>query len=75
MSRVAQMTADARPVPSPQLTELLASALLDEELCDRLFADPETVAREFDLPREEVQALYLIDRSKFAQAVARLRSG
>ena len=69
------MTADTRPVPSPQLTELLASALLDEELCDRLFADPATVAREFDLPREEVQALYLIDRSKFAQAVARLRSG
>lgn len=69
------MTADARPMPSRQLTELLAKALLDEELCDRLFADPEMVAREFDLPREEVQALYLIDRSKFRQAVARLRSG
>jgi len=69
------MTADPRPVPSAQLTELLASALLDEELCDRLFADPETVAREFDLPREEVQALYLIDRGKFRQAVVRLRWG
>lgn len=69
------MTADASPMPSPRLTELLAKALLDEELCDRLFADPETVAREFDLPREEVQALHLIDRSKFRQAVARLRSG
>jgi hypothetical protein len=69
------MTAEARPVPSPQLTELLARALLDEELCDRLFADPETVAREFNLPHEEVQALYLIDRSKFRQAVARLRWG
>ena len=69
------MTAEARPMPSPQLTELLAKALLDEELCDRLFADPETVAREFDLPREEVEVLYLIDRSKFRQAVARLRSG
>jgi hypothetical protein len=68
------MTADARPVPSPQLTELLAKALLDEELCDRLFADPESMAREFNLPHQEVQALHLIDRSKFAQAVARLRS-
>jgi hypothetical protein len=67
------MTADARPMPSPQLTELLAKALLDEELCDRLFANPETVAREFSLPHEEVQTLYLINRSKFAQAVARLR--
>lgn len=69
------MTADARPVPSRQLAELLAAALLDEELCDRLFADPETVAREFDLPHEEFQALHLIDRSRFAQAVARLRWG
>lgn len=69
------MTAEARPVPSPQLTELLARALLDEELCDRLFADPEMVAREFNLPHEEVQALYLIDRSKFMRAVARLRWG
>jgi hypothetical protein len=33
------------------------------------------MAREFNLPHEEVQALHLIDRSKFAQAVVRLRSG
>ena len=69
------MTADPKPMPSPQLTELLARALLDEELCDRLFVDPEMVAREFNLPHGEVQALHLIARRKFRRAVARLRWG
>jgi hypothetical protein len=64
---------NARPMPSRQLTELLSKALLDEELCDRLFADPEAVAREFNLPLAEVQAIKLLDRRKFEQMVARLR--
>jgi hypothetical protein len=62
-------------MPSRQLTELLSRALLDEELCERLFTDPEAVAREFDLPRAEAEALQLIDRDKFKQAVAQLRWG
>jgi hypothetical protein len=62
-------------MPSRQLTELLSRALLDEELCERLFTDPEAVAREFDLPRVEAEALQLIDRDKFKQAVAQLRWG
>jgi hypothetical protein len=65
----------SRPMPSRQLTELLSRALLDEELCERLFTDPEAVAREFDLPRAEAEALQLIDRDKFKQAVAQLRWG
>jgi len=66
---------DARPKPSRELTELLSKALLDQELCDRLFADPEAIAREFDLPRAEAQALQLIDPDKFKQAIAQLRWG
>jgi len=62
-------------MPSRQLTELLSRALLDEELCERLFTDPEAVAREFDLPRAEAEAVQLIDHDKFKQAVAQLRWG
>jgi len=69
------LDSDAKPLPSRQLTELLSRALLDEELCERLFRDPEAVAREFSLSRAEAQAIQLIDRSKFAQAVAHLRWG
>jgi len=69
------LDSDARPLPSRQLTELLSRALLDEELCERLFTDLEAVAREFNLPRAEAQAIQLIDRRKFEQAVALLRWG
>ena len=69
------MDSDPRPPPSRRLTELIASALLDEELRDRLFADPETVAREFDLPSAEAQAIKLLDRQNFERTVARLRWG
>lgn len=67
------MDPDGRPIPSRQLTELLSKTLLDEELRDRLFRDPEAVAREFDLPLAEIQAIKLLDRRKFEQMVARLR--
>jgi hypothetical protein len=64
---------EAKPVPSRQLTELLSKALLDEQLCDRLFADPEAIARAFNLPPAEAQAIKLLDRRKFETTVAQLR--
>ena len=69
------MDSDARPRPSRELTELLSKALLDQQLCDRLFADPEAIAREFKLLPAEAQAIKLLDRRKFEQMVARLRWG
>ncbi len=69
------MDPGARPRPSQQLTELLSRALLDEVLCARLFTDLEKVAREFNLPREEIEAIKLLDRRKFEQAAAQLRWG
>jgi hypothetical protein len=66
---------EGKPTPSRHLTELLSKALLDQELCDRLFADPEATAREFDLPPAEVQAIKLLDRRKFEATVAQLRWG
>ena len=66
---------DARPMPSRQLTELLGRALLDRELCDRLFTDPAAIAREFDLAPAESQAIKLLDRRTFEQMVARLGWG
>jgi hypothetical protein len=66
---------DSDPAPSRRLTELISKALLDEELRDRLFADPEAIARDFDLPSAEAQAIKLLDRRKFEQMVARLRWG
>jgi hypothetical protein len=64
-----------QPTPSPQLKELLASALLDRELCERLLADPAAVGQAAGLPAEEVEALKLLDREKFEAAIARLRWG
>ncbi|MEA2943406.1 MAG: hypothetical protein QOD09_3935 [Bradyrhizobium sp.] len=69
------MDTEAKPTPSRQLTELLARALLDKELRDRIFANPEAIAREFDLPAAEAQAIKLLDCRKFEATVARLRWG
>jgi hypothetical protein len=66
---------DAKPAPSRQLTELLSRALLDQELCDRLLADPEAIGRESGVGPEEVQAIKLLDRQKFEAAIAQLRWG
>ena len=66
---------DARPEPSRHLTELLGRALLDQLLCDRLFADPEAIGRAFDLAPAEIEAIRLLDRRKFDAAIARLRWG
>lgn len=68
------MDPDSRPMSSRQLTELLSRALLDEELRDRLFAAPEAIAREFNLSGAEAEAIKRLDRRKFEQIVARLRS-
>jgi hypothetical protein len=65
----------AKPVSSPQLNELLGKALLDEQLRDRLFTDPEAVAREFNLTGPETEAIKRLDRQKFVQALDRLRWG
>jgi hypothetical protein len=70
-----KLNPDARPVPSPHLTELIGRALLDRELCDRLFADPEAIARAFDLSAAEAQAIKRLDRRTFEAAIARLRWG
>ena len=75
LSQDRKLDPDARPKPSPQLTELLGRALLDRELCDRLFTDPEAIAREFDLAPAESQAIKLLDRRTFEQMVARLGWG
>lgn len=64
-----------QPVASRRLTELLSRALLDQQLRDRLLADPEAIGREFDLPAAEVEAIKLLDRRKLETTVARLRWG
>ena len=69
-----ELDPDSRPMSSRQLTELLSRALLDEELRDRLFAAPEAIAREFNLSGAEAEAIKRLDRRKFEQTVAGLRS-
>lgn len=69
------MDAQARPTPSRQLTELLSRALLDKELRDRIFADPEAIALQFDLAAAEAEAIKQLDRERFEATVARLRWG
>jgi hypothetical protein len=70
-----ELNSDARPVPSRQLTELLSRALLDKELRERTLVNPEAMAREFDLPPAEADAIKRLDRRTFEQAVTRLRWG
>lgn len=53
----------------------MGRALLDKELRERIFADPEAIAREFDLALAEAQAIKHLDRRKFEATVARLRWG
>jgi hypothetical protein len=67
------LSSGARPVPSPQLNELLGKALLDEQLRARLFTEPDAVALEFNLTQSETEAIKRLDRQKFAQAVDQLR--
>lgn len=59
--------------PSQALTKLLASALLDQELRDRFFADREAAAREFDIPLDEIDALKRLDRQKFERSATKVR--
>ena len=66
---------DIKPAPSPHFSELLGRALLDSDLCERMFADPEAIGRAFDLAPAEIEALKQLDRGKFDATIARLRWG
>ena len=63
-----------RRLPSRQLVELISRVLLDSELREKLFADPEAIARAFDLGPDETQRIKRLDRQRFEQRVAALRS-
>jgi hypothetical protein len=63
-----------RRLPSRQLVELISRVLLDSELREKLFADPEAIARAFDLGPDETQRIRRLDRQRFEQRVAALRS-
>lgn len=63
----------ARRDPSRSLIELLANALIDHELREKLFIDQAAVARRFDLPFEEAEALKSLDREAFERAAATVR--
>ena len=63
-----------RRLPSRQLVELISRVLLDSELREKLFADPEAIARAFDLGLDETQRIKRLDRRRFEQRVAALRS-
>lgn len=68
------MNSDAKQAPSPQLTELIARALLDADLRSRLLADPELIAPAFGLTADETLALRRLDRGTFERRVAEIRS-
>jgi hypothetical protein len=63
-----------RRLASRQLVELISRVLLDSELREKLFADPEKIARAFDLGPDETQRVKRLDRQRFEQRVAALRS-
>ena len=57
-----------RPSGRIGLVALLSHAVTDAEVRSRLFADPEAVAKEFDLNREELIALKGIEQTKIEEA-------
>ncbi len=63
-----------RPPASRRLIEVLSRALLDAELLDRLFTEPEAVAEAFGLSPDETQAIKRLDRGKFELRVVQIRS-
>jgi hypothetical protein len=62
-------------LPSRKLVELISRVLLDSELRDKLFADPEAFARAFDLGPDETRMIKRLDRQRLEQRVVVLRSG
>ena len=68
------MDSDSR-LPSRQLVELISRALLDSELRDRLFANPEAIAQAFGLEPAEAEMVKRLDRQSLEARVAALRSG
>jgi hypothetical protein len=68
------MSDETARLPSRQLTELLCKALLDSDVRERLFAEPEALAVALALSPAETEAIKRLDRGKFEQRVARLRS-
>ncbi len=66
---------DNERLPSRQLVELISKALLDSALRNKLFADPEAVARTFNLDPDETQMVKRLDRQSLEQRVVALRSG
>jgi hypothetical protein len=67
------MTARSGRGPTRALIELIGRALIDQDLRDRLFDDPEAVARKYEVSAEEAAAIKRLDRAKFEHAAARLR--
>jgi hypothetical protein len=68
------MTGDQPPLPSRQLIELLSRALIDMELCNRLFVEPDAIAKTFGLSPDEAEAIKRLDRRTFEQKVMQIRS-
>ena len=66
---------DNERLPSRKLVELISRVLLDSELRDKLFADPEAFARAFDLGADETRMIKGLDRQRLEQRVVALRSG
>jgi hypothetical protein len=63
-----------RPLPSRQLTDLLSRALLDSEMRDKLFTEPDRIGESLGLSPDEARAIKQLDRRKFEQRVIQLRS-
>lgn len=66
------MTTTPAAKPSRGLTELLGKALTDHDLRERLFTDPESTGRDFDLSDSDHKAIKALDRAKFEHAAAEL---
>ena len=66
---------DNERLPSRKLVELISRVLLDSELREKLFADPEAFAQAFDLGPDETQMIKRLDRRASSSGSSALRSG
>jgi hypothetical protein len=52
--------------------ELLGRALIDPKLRERIFSDPQGMAKQYQLGPKDVEALQKLDRPKFEEAAGNL---
>jgi hypothetical protein len=67
-----QMPESNEPVQKRGFMELVGRAVMDPEIREKLFSDPDSLARQYGLSPGDTEALKGIDRAKLEEAAAQV---